>query len=175
MRAVSAGILACSLAAALAGCGSAPAGRLDADGAGATTTRPGTPVEVVNTTTTGPPSHVEPATSGPTGTGQSGSGAGSGPALGFPAGGSGAGTGQGSGSSGVTGATGASGGSGSEEAQMEAMLTCLRSKGVNVAPSSTDSTGKPVYDQAALAALSQDPKAQAAAAACATQIGIGTN
>lgn len=177
-------LVACALGGVLAGCGAAPAGRLGADAGNADTTRPGTPVEVVNTTTTGSPNRggatpsvtTAPGAGGPGSGSGSGSGNGSTPALGFPSGGSGgasgSGSGQGSGQAGT--GTGAAA-PGSEEAQMQAMVSCLGTKGISLPPPSTDSNGKPVYDQAAFAALSQDPKAQAAAQACAGELGIAAN
>lgn len=53
------------------------------------------------------------------------------------------------------------------------MMDCLRGKGINVPPPSTDSSGKVVYDQTELAKLAQDPKAQAAADQCSAQLAGG--
>lgn len=176
MRArIAGGLLVCASIVALAGCAGAPAGRLGAEGSASATASPGAPVEVLNTTTTGPPRGDGTATTGSAGMGPGSSGTGA--ALGLPGGGSGAGSGQSQGKAPGQnpGASGASTGSGSQDEQIRAMVTCLKSKGIDVPPPRTDASGNVVYDQAALSALSQDPEAQAAAEACAAQVGIGTN
>lgn len=53
--------------------------------------------------------------------------------------------------------------------QTQALVDCLRAGGITVSAPGTDSAGKLVYDQSALARIIQDPANQAAAQRCSTQ------
>lgn len=154
---ISAAVLA--LGSGLWGCGgAAPQGRLGT-GQVATTTRPGTPAVVLNTTTTASSVLGVGPANGPASGSNPASGSGSGQVPGQLGGGQ-SGSGQpGGGSSGED-----------QDRQIAAMVDCLRSKGIDVPPPSTDSGGRVVYDEAALARLSQDPGVQAAVEQCSLQL-----
>ncbi|MBX7158678.1 MAG: hypothetical protein K1X95_00130 [Acidimicrobiia bacterium] len=142
--------LALGLAAvfAAAACGAAPDGRLGAEPV-TTTTKPGTPVEVINTTTTAASTLVQPAPTNRSGSPPPSSSSSSSP------------------SSPSSKSSSGSGG----DASIDAMVDCLRTKGIAVPSPNVDSGGRVSYDEAALAQLAQDPAVQKAAEQCSAELG----